>query len=136
MRYWDHPQPLPLFPFGYGLSYTSFSFSNLRVTPASRVGDPIEVSAEVANNGKRAGDAVVQLYITNERQCFQTRSGNSRALTGWRLEAGEKRTIHFKTGKDELKSGARRRRPGSVEPKQFDVWVGEIRTPPCMGSFV
>jgi len=61
-RYWDLPST-PLYPFGYGLSYTSFSFDNLKVTPTVRVGNTIEVSADVTNTGGRAGDAVVQLYI-------------------------------------------------------------------------
>src|SRR5207247_2149525 len=54
----------PLFPFGYGSSYTTFAYANLRLTPA-RIGlrDRASVSVEVTNTGKRTGDEVVQLYI-------------------------------------------------------------------------
>ncbi len=133
-RYWDILST-PLFPFGYGLSYTSFSFSNLTVTPASRVGDPIEVSAEVANNGKRAGDAVVQLYI---HQRAGSASRPVRQLKGFdrvALEAGEKRTIHFKLGKDELKFWSPASKTWVVEPKQFDVWVGGDSNATLHGEF-
>lgn len=54
----------PLFPFGYGLSYTSFSFSDLKVAnPVVQAGEPVEASAMVTNTGKVAGDEVVQLYL-------------------------------------------------------------------------
>jgi len=58
-RYWDI-KSTPLYPFGYGLSYTTFSFDNLTVTPSAQTSGTIEVSADVTNTGKRAGDAVVQ----------------------------------------------------------------------------
>src|SRR5206468_980355 len=54
----------PLWPFGYGLSYTTFSLANVRVTPATIAADgTAQVSADVTNTGARAGDEVVQLYI-------------------------------------------------------------------------
>jgi beta-glucosidase len=133
-RYWDILST-PLYPFGYGLTYTSFSFSNLTVTPVSQMGDPIEVSAEVTNTGKRAGDAVVQLYI---HQRAGSASRPVRQLKGFdrvALEAGEKRTIHFKLGKDELKFWSPASKTWVVEPKQFDVWVGEDSNATLHGEF-
>ena len=59
-RYYDANHITPLFPFGHGLSYTTFSYSNLSVTPASGT---ISVSLDVANTGSRAGAEVVQLYV-------------------------------------------------------------------------
>src|SRR5882762_614554 len=61
-RYWD-VRSTPLYPFGHGLSYTTFGFDNLKLAPAAKVGTPIDVSVDVTNTGKRGGDAVVQLYI-------------------------------------------------------------------------
>jgi beta-glucosidase len=60
-RYYDENHITPLFPFGYGLSYTTFSYSNLAVTPASS--GAISVSLDVSNSGPRAGSEVVQLYV-------------------------------------------------------------------------
>lgn len=123
-RYWDIPST-PLYPFGYGLSYTAFSFGNLKVTPTARAGNTIEVSTDVINTGTRAGDAVVQLYI---HQRAGSASRPVRQLKGFErvpLEPGAKRTIHFTLGKDELQFWSPTEKKWVVEPEQFDVWVGE-----------
>ncbi len=102
-RYWD-VLTSPLYPFGYGLSYTDFSFDNLKTSQAeARVGASIEVSVDVTNTGSRAGDAVVQLYI---HQRAGSASRPVRQLKGFgrvSLAAGEKQTIHFALGPDELR---------------------------------
>ena len=56
----------PLYPFGYGLSYTSFAYRNLRLPEEVRTGDPVAVSVEVRNTGRIAGEEVVQLYVKRE----------------------------------------------------------------------
>ncbi len=123
-RYWDLLST-PLYPFGYGLSYTSFSFDNLKVTPSAPTRSPIEVSVEVTNTGSRTGDAVVQLYI---HQRAGSASRPVRQLKGFErlsLEAGTKRTVHFTLGKDELQFWSPIEKKWVVEPEQFDVWIGE-----------
>jgi len=85
----------PLYPFGYGLSYTTFAYSNLTV-PSEPVpaGNPVNVDVTVTNTGKRAGDEVAQLYLT-----FPAVPGAPlRALRGFQrihLEAGASQTVHF-----------------------------------------
>jgi beta-glucosidase len=123
-RYWD-VRSTPLYPFGYGLSYTTFSFDNLKVTPTAHAGGTIEVSADVTNTGSRTGDAVVQLYI---HQRAGSASRPVRQLKGFErvaLEPGAKRTVHFTLGKDELQFWSPAEKKWVVEPEQFDVWVGE-----------
>jgi beta-glucosidase len=123
-RYWDI-RSSPLYPFGYGLSYTAFSFDNLKVTPTARVDNRIEVSADVTNTGSSAGDAVVQLYI---HQRAGSASRPIRQLKGFErvtLEPGAKRTVHFTLGKDELQFWSPTAKKWVVEPEQFDIWVGE-----------
>lgn len=62
-RYWNEPNS-PTYPFGHGLSYTTFSYSNLRVAPATIVaGESIKVSVDLKNTGSRTGDEVAQLYV-------------------------------------------------------------------------
>jgi len=66
----------PLFPFGYGLSYTTFAYSNLRAPDQARAGGLVKVSVDVRNSGQRAGDEVVQLYVKHpgvvrELQAFE-----------------------------------------------------------------
>ena len=123
-RYWD-VRSTPLYPFGYGLSYTTFSFDNLKVTPTAHAGGTIEVSADVTNTGSRTGDAVVQLYI---HQRAGSASRPVRQLKGFErvaLEPGAKRTVHFTLGKDELQFWSPAEKKWVVEPEQFDVWVCE-----------
>jgi beta-glucosidase len=122
-RYWDILST-PLYPFGYGLSYTTFSFANLKTTPTARIGNAIEVSADVTNTGSRAGDAVVQLYI---HQRAGSASRPVRQLKGFErltLQPGARHTVHFTLGKDELQFWSPTEKKWVVEPEQFDVWVG------------
>ncbi len=80
----------PLFPFGYGLSYTTFTYRNLQAPDEARAGSPVKVSVEVENSGKRAGDEVVQLYVKHP--------GVVRELQGFErvpLGAGEHKTVEF-----------------------------------------
>ncbi|MFZ0685385.1 MAG: beta-glucosidase BglX [Terriglobales bacterium] len=134
-RYWDLLST-PLYPFGYGLSYTKFSFENLKVMPSARVAESmIEVSADVTNTGSRAGDAVVQLYI---HQRAGSASRPVRQLKGFdriALEPGAKRTVHFTLGKDELQFWSPIERKWVVEPEHFDVWVGGDSTATLHGEF-
>lgn len=127
-RYWDLPSS-PLYPFGYGLSYTRFSFENLKLSAASaRVNGRLDVSVEVTNTGARAGDTVAQLYI---HQRAGSASRPVRQLKGFQrvsLEAGAKQTIHFTLGPDELQFWSPTMKQWVVEPEQFDVWVGEDST--------
>jgi beta-glucosidase len=76
-RYWDG-LPVPLYPFGYGLSYTTFEFNNLMVSaPQTKVGETLTVSVDVTNTGEMAGDEVAQLYI---HQKWGTDTGPMREL--------------------------------------------------------
>jgi beta-glucosidase len=133
-RYWDILST-PLYPFGHGLSYTTFSFDNLMVTPTARAGDTIDVSADVANTGGRTGDTVVQLYI---HQRAGSASRPVRQLKGFErvtLEPGAKRTVHFALGKDELQFWSPTGKKWVVEPEQFDLWVGENSNATLHGEF-
>jgi beta-glucosidase len=134
-RYWD-ASSRPLYPFGFGQSYTTFSFDNLKLSQTeAKVGSTVDVSVDVTNSGSRAGDAVVQLYI-------QQRAGSAsrpvRQLKGFQrvhLEAGAKQTVHFRLGPDELQYWSPTGRKWVVEPQQFDVWVGDDSTASLHGDF-
>jgi beta-glucosidase len=80
----------PLYPFGYGLSYTAFTYRNPRAPDEARAGSPLKISVEVENSGKRDGEDVVQLYVKHP--------GVVRELQGFErvpLRAGEKKTVEF-----------------------------------------
>jgi beta-glucosidase len=133
-RYWD-VRSMPLYPFGHGLSYTTFGFDNLKLVPTAKVGTPIDVSVDVTNTGKRQGDAVVQLYI---HQRAGSASRPVRQLKGFErvtLEPGAKRTLHFALGKDELQYWSPPEKKWVVEQEQFDVWVGGDSNAALHGEF-
>jgi len=134
-RYWDVATS-PLYPFGYGLSYTNFSFDNLQTSHAeAKVGASLQVTVDVTNTGSRSGDTVAQLYI---HQRAGSASRPVRQLKGFQrvnLAAGEKQTIHFTLGPEELRFWSPAKKEWVVEPEQFDVWVGADSTAKLHGEF-
>ncbi len=93
----------PLYPFGYGLSYTTFSYSNLKISaPSLSAGNTIDVTADITNTGSRAGDEVAQLYInfpsTKMVRPIKQLEGFSRIS----LQPGETKTVSFRLKYDDL----------------------------------
>lgn len=134
-RYQDM-KSTPLYPFGYGLSYTKFTVNNLQLSkPTKKVGETIGVSADVQNIGSVAGDEVVQLYI---HQQYGSASRPVRQLKGFEkvtLAPGEKKTVHFTLGKDELTYWSPVDKKWVLEPSVFDVWAGGDSTATLHGTF-
>jgi beta-glucosidase len=134
-RYWDIAST-PLYPFGYGLSYTQFAVGELKLDQTeAKVGATINVKVDVINLGKREGDAVVQLYI---HQRAGSASRPVRQLKGFQrvtLAAGAIQTLHFKLGPEELQFWSPASKKWQVEPEQFDVWVGENSQAPLHAEF-
>jgi beta-glucosidase len=124
-RYWDVASK-PLYPFGYGLTYTSFKFDHLRLSKTSmKTGEVTEVQVEVTNTGKVAGDAVAQIYI---HQRWGSASRPVRQLKGFKrvtLQPGETQTLKFPLSKAELEFWSPQTKVWAVEPSTFDVWAGE-----------
>jgi beta-glucosidase len=113
-----------LYPFGYGLSYTSFSYSNLRVTPKSQHAQGnIEVTVEVANTGKVKGDEIVQLYIKDKLSSVITYEMQLRGFERVSLLPGEKKTVQFVLHPDDL-ALLDKSMNWVVEPGEFEVMIG------------
>jgi beta-glucosidase len=114
----------PLFPFGYGLSYTSFRYSNLKLEPASIATDgQANVSVDLTNTGSRGGDEVVQLYIRDEISSVTRPVKELRGFKRIFLKPGETRTIQFRLGAEELRFYNREMKR-VVEPGTFKIMVG------------
>jgi beta-glucosidase len=122
-RYLDETND-PVFPFGHGLSYSTFALDALALSaPTIRPDGKIKLSVDVANTSNRAGDEVVQLYI---QDVVSSTTRPVRELAGFRrvtLAPGAKQTVSFEIGTAELGFYDRALR-FVVEPGEFKVWVG------------
>jgi beta-glucosidase len=114
----------PLFPFGFGLSYTTFAYSNLKINPA-RIGVAGEarVSVTVTNSGSRAGDEIVQLYIRDLVSSVTRPIMELKDFKRISLAAGESKTVEFVITPDKL-SFLDLNMKSVVEPGWFDIMVG------------
>ncbi len=114
----------PLYPFGYGLSYTTFAFSDLELSAKELApAQDLVVSCRLTNTGKRAGGEVVQLYIRDQ---FASRARPVKELKGFKrvyLEPGESKVVRFRLISDQL---ALIDVDGNltVEPGEFTVMIG------------
>jgi beta-glucosidase len=127
-RYWDGSSA-PLYPLGYGLSYTTFKIDGLKTSATSvKSGSALTVSVDVKNTGAVAGDEVVQLY-THQRSGSASRP--IRELKGFRritLKPGEKQTVTLTLDTHELGFWSTQTHHWSIEPGIFDLWVGADST--------
>ena len=119
----------PLWSFGFGLSYTTFTLADLNVVsptigPAGRT----DVSVRVTNTGSRAGDEVVQLYIRDQVSSVTRPVKELRGFERVSLKPGESKTVTFTLGPDEL-SLVDRQMQRVVEPGRFDIMIGTSATP-------
>jgi beta-glucosidase len=116
----------PLYPFGFGLSYTNFDYSNLKFSARSvKTGEPIKVSVDVKNTGARDGDEVVQLYLTDVAASAPV---PIRALVGFdriSLKAGSKQTVTFTITPRQM-SMIDDRGKRVIEPGEFLLRVGDL----------
>ena len=122
-RYADLTQE-PLFSFGHGLSYTQYRYSNARLsTPSLAAGQPVTVSVDVENSGERAGDEVVQVYVSD---VITSATWVNKALKGFvrvHLEPGEKKAVQVELPWDSFKIVNAAGEP-VVEPGEFEILVG------------
>ena len=134
-RYWDE-ESTPLFPFGHGLSYSSFDYSNLAVDRAAIGPDEaLTVSVDITNTGEREADEVVQLYI---HQRYGSASRPVRELKGFQrisLGAGESRALQFTLGRVELSYWNAVARDWVLDASTFDIWVGGDSTAELSTTF-
>ncbi|MEZ2335667.1 glycoside hydrolase family 3 N-terminal domain-containing protein [Mucilaginibacter sp. RCC_168] len=113
-----------LYPYGYGLSYTKFEYSNLQVSPEKEnsQGD-VQVSVDVTNTGSRKGDDVVQLYLKDEVSSVTTYEYDLRGFERVNLASGEKKTVQFTLHPDDL-ALLDKNMNWTVEPGKFMVMIG------------
>lgn len=113
-----------IYPFGYGLSYTTFEYSNLRISPEKqKSAGNIEVSVDITNTGKMAGDEVVQLYINDEVSSVIRFDKELRGFERIHLAPGETKTVYFILTPEDLQMLDRNMK-WVVEPGWFKIMIG------------
>ena len=124
-RYYDKKGIEPLFPFGHGLSYTTFEYDNLRLN-ADHVspGEVIQVQVDVTNTGERNGHEVIQLYLQDVQSSLVRPSKELKAFTKIKLKPGETKTIELSLQEDDLAFYDDAKMAWVVEPGHFEVLIG------------
>ena len=124
-RYFDKQKVEPLFPFGYGLSYTRFDYSDLKVSPNKvSPGKPVEVSLSVRNSGSRAGAEVVELYVHDGHSSVDRPIKELKGFSRINLAPGEIKDVHFTLDRSAMAFYSTVKKDWATEPGQFDVLVG------------
>ncbi|MCJ1220252.1 glycoside hydrolase family 3 N-terminal domain-containing protein [Paenibacillus polymyxa] len=114
----------PRYPFGYGLSYTTFSYEKLTLSASSiRVGESVTVTVDVTNTGDREGAEVAQLYISDAVSSVTRPIRELKGFCKLVLQPGETRTVEFVVGSDQLQYIGRDLQP-VVEAGRFSIQVG------------
>ncbi|MCG8701016.1 MAG: glycoside hydrolase family 3 C-terminal domain-containing protein [Bacteroidales bacterium] len=119
-RYFDGE---PLYPFGYGLSYTNFEYSNMVVDSKAKVGEDVKVSCTITNNGNHDGEEVVQLYLKDIEASTPRPKHQLEEFKRIFLKAGESKTVEF-TLKARQFSMINEKGNRVIEPGKFEIYLG------------
>jgi len=124
-RSYDKKKIAPLFPFGFGLSYTIFSYSSLHLS-ARQIGpdDTLQVSIDITNTGQRTGKEIVQVYVRDEQANLQRPEKELKAFAKVQLEPGERKTVMLSLGRDALAYYDDLAHEWVAEAGEFEVLVG------------
>ena len=115
----------PAYPFGHGLSYTAFQYTDLSVSPkVTSASGEVTVRVDVQNSGRRAGDEVVQLYTHDVEASVKRPRKELRGFERISLKPGEKKTVSFSLPAEKLAFYDVRKKAFFVEPGAFDVFIG------------
>lgn len=124
-RFYDTADKKPLFPFGYGLSYTTFKFEDLKLSAKTLApGGTLQASVRITNTGTRSGRETVQLYVRDVASSIERPAKELRHFAKVELAAGETRTVTLTVGWDDLAFFHPDRRQWLVETGEFQILVG------------
>jgi beta-glucosidase len=123
-RYYDKKDVEPLFPFGFGLSYTTFDYSQLQVPKSSKIGEPVRVSVTVKNAGDVQGKEVVQLYVGDKEASLARPPKELKGFAKVALQPGESTTVSFVLDRRAFAFYDPYQKQWRVEPGEFEILVG------------
>jgi beta-glucosidase len=123
-RYYDTKGVEPLFPFGYGLSYTTFEYSDLQIPAAVNAGEDVTVAVTVKNTGPTAGKETVQVYVSDKKSSLIRPEKELKAFQKIALEPGESQTVTLQLKPRALSFYKPAMKAWVAEPGTFEVMVG------------
>jgi beta-glucosidase len=123
-RYYDKKDVEPLFPFGFGLSYTTFEYSGFQVTKSVKLGEPVRISLKVKNTGKVAGKEVVQIYVADRQSSLVRPPKELKGFKKVALEPGESKVVKFSLDQRALSFYDPYQKQWVAEPGEFEVLAG------------
>ena len=124
-RYWDESSA-PLYPFGYGLSYTTFSLSDLQLsTNKVKKNRTLRFTVQVRNTGKVAADEIIEAYIHQRAGSASRPVRELKAFTKLHLDAGEAKPVSLEIPVTSLAYWSPASRSDVLEPGIFDLWIGD-----------
>lgn len=123
-RYYDKKDIRPLFPFGFGLSYTTFAYDNLQVPASFSTGETVGVSVRVTNTGSRAGKEVVQLYVSDLKSSLMRPPKELKGFAKVELQPGETKEVHFSLNDRAFAFYDPSEHRWVMEPGEFEILAG------------
>lgn len=123
-RYYDKKKVEPLFPFGFGLSYTTFEYSQLELPESAFIGEPVHARVKVANIGDREGKEVVQVYVSDLQSSLTRPPKELKVFKKIFLHPGESQEVEFILDHRSFAFYDPLQRQWIVEPGEFEILVG------------
>ena len=123
-RWYEKEKIKPLFPFGFGLSYTNFQYSNLRIIPPKKEDSAIAFSFSVSNTGDTQGKEVVQCYVSVQNSSIERAPKELKRFSKVDLNAGESKELIFELNERDLSYWNEEEKSWSVEPAEYKILVG------------
>lgn len=123
-RYYDKKGVIPQFPFGFGLSYTTFKYGKVKAPQMVKIGQPIEVSIKITNTGKIAGKEIVQLYIADIQSSLPRPPKELKGFAKHNLQPGESQVVTFTLDQRALSFYDPYKKQWVAEPGEFEIQIG------------
>jgi beta-glucosidase len=124
-RYWTTTGKSPLFPFGFGLSYTTFKLSNLKVPDTAAAGSTVAVSFDITNTGKREGAEVAQVYVSNPSAKVSRPERELKGFSKVRLDAGKTKNVTLNLDARAFSYWDESAHKWTIDPGKFVIRVGD-----------
>jgi beta-glucosidase len=120
-RYYDTKNVAPLFPFGFGLSYTNYRYSDLKV---NKIGRQVQLTFKITNTGKRGGAEISQIYVSEPKCSVDRPQKELKSFARTYIAPGETKTINIKLGPNAFSYYSVKRKSWIIDPGIFNILIG------------